>query len=105
MPYLFVMVAFAIYEKQWKQSAAWSGAFLMFAIAFASHIGQANSLYKSGDFVSSSWLALGGWSFAIASANGTSCCTHCPMRLWRSRCAWALWDLPELVMIVHDAQY
>jgi hypothetical protein len=68
VPYLFVMLAFAIHEKQWKQSAAWSGAFLLFAIAFASHIGQANSLYKPGDIVSSSWLALGGWSFAIASA-------------------------------------
>jgi hypothetical protein len=68
IPYLLVMAAFAIYEKQWKQLAAWASAVVSFAVLFSIHMGFASGLYRSGDIVSSSWLSFGGWDFAIATA-------------------------------------
>ena len=67
-PYLLVMAAFALYEKRWAQSAAWLGAVLLVAAVFIAHIHMAAGLYRPGDIVSPSWLGLGGWDFAIATA-------------------------------------
>ncbi len=68
MPYLLIMAAFALYEKRWRQCAAWLGAVLLTAVAFTVHIHMAAGLYRPGDFVSPGWLGLGGWDFAIATA-------------------------------------
>jgi hypothetical protein len=68
MPYLLVMAAFALYEKQWRQCAAWLGAVILAAVAFTVHIHMAAGLHMPGDFVSPGWLGLGGWDFAIATA-------------------------------------
>jgi len=67
-PYLFVMAAFALYERRWTQAAAWIGAALLVAAAFALHIHSAAGLHRPGDFVSPGWIGFYGWDFAIATA-------------------------------------
>jgi hypothetical protein len=68
MPYLLVMAAFAFYEKQWRQCAAWLGAILLAVAAFLAHIHAAAGLHRPGDLVSPGWMGLYGWDFAIATA-------------------------------------
>jgi hypothetical protein len=67
-PYLLVMAIFAFREKRRAEFAAWGGAALLFAAAFAIHLRIADTLYRPGDIISASWLGFGGWNFAIASA-------------------------------------
>jgi hypothetical protein len=68
LPYLLVMSLFAIREKRWAELAAWTGALMLFVAAFAAHLRMAATLYQPGDIISTSWLGLGGWNFAIATA-------------------------------------
>jgi hypothetical protein len=67
-PYLFVMAGFALLEKRWDQFAAWLGAIALVAAVFLLHLHVAAGSYRPGDIISPSWLGLGGWDFAIATA-------------------------------------
>jgi hypothetical protein len=66
-PYLFVMAAFALYQRSWSELAAWVGATLVFGFLFAVHLALASGLHRPGDLVSPGWLGLGGLPYMVAS--------------------------------------
>lgn len=68
VPYLLVMVSFALWQHRWKEAAAWLGALALFFAVFAVHLLYAGDLHRPGDLVSQGWLGLYGWDFSIATA-------------------------------------
>lgn len=68
LPYLLVMALFAFHERRWKELWSWLSAVVLFAALFALHLVLAGKYHAAGDLVSRSWVGLGGWDFALATA-------------------------------------
>jgi hypothetical protein len=68
VPYVFVMIAFALYERRWRELLGWVSSLAVFALFYAWHISQAMREFRPGDLSSQGWIGMGGWNFAIATA-------------------------------------
>jgi hypothetical protein len=66
LPFLLVMLAFAAYERRWRESLAWLGAIAVFGGLFAIHCALASAQHHAGDLTSGGWLKLGGLGFVVA---------------------------------------
>jgi hypothetical protein len=65
LPYLFVMAAFALYAKRWRELGGWAFGIAAFAAAFSVHLAMTSALHRPGDLVSAGWIGFGGWNFAL----------------------------------------
>lgn len=68
LPFLFVMAAFAVYERRWRESFAWLGAIALFCGLFAIHCALAGAQHQVGDLSSNGWLKFGGIGFVVATS-------------------------------------
>jgi hypothetical protein len=68
-PYLLAMGAFALWERRWREFAGWAGGAAVFLGLYALHLAQAQALYRPGDLISASWIALGGPRFVLETAH------------------------------------
>jgi len=68
MPYLLVMALFALIERRRGEAIAFALALAVDAAALALHAHAAIALETARDLVSPSWVALGGWAFALRTA-------------------------------------
>ena len=68
VPYLWAMAAFALYERRWRELAAWIAALVVFCALFAAHVVHASAMYRPGDRISAGWLHFGGLPFVIVTA-------------------------------------
>jgi hypothetical protein len=66
LPFLFVMAAFAAYERCFRESLVWLGAIALFCGLYAIHCGLTVPQHQPGDPLNRSWLAFGGIDFVIA---------------------------------------
>lgn len=66
LPFLFVMFAFAAYERRLRESLAWLGAIALFGGLFTVHCLLASAQHHVGDLTSSGWLKFGGIGFVVA---------------------------------------
>jgi hypothetical protein len=67
LPYLVVMGALAWWDGRRREALAWAGAVAVFAIVLAGHAHLA-TLHAPGPGRVSTWLALGGWPFVLATS-------------------------------------
>lgn len=68
LPYLWAMAAFALWDRRWRELAAWVVATLAFCGLFALHLDRAAAEHLPGDITSSGWVRLGGWAFVLETA-------------------------------------
>ena len=75
---LVLMLACAVIEKQWRESAGWAAALAVFAAFMAWHALALGRLVLPGDSPSPGWDGLGGWGFYAASMAHSSLLTLLP---------------------------
>jgi hypothetical protein len=68
LPFIWVMLAFAIYERRWREATAWVTGMMVFLVLFAIHLYVASGLSRPGDIISSGWFYVGGWNFVVETA-------------------------------------
>jgi hypothetical protein len=64
-PYVAVMATLAVYERRWREAAAWIAAISLFAIAIGFHAAYASAAANAADHVSQGWNYRGGWRFYL----------------------------------------
>ena len=64
--YLLVMFAFSVFERRWREAAAWAAGAAIFGAALGAHIYFAAQQRAPGDMASNGWLRFGGWPFILA---------------------------------------
>lgn len=62
LPYLLLMATMALYRRNWRELAAWSGVILVFALLIAWHAAQVSQVILPTDPPSPGWTSLGGYS-------------------------------------------
>ena len=67
-PYLVVMAATALLGRRWREAAAWTSAFAVFAAALALHAHLVDALVLPSDHAGAGWLKLSGWPFVLHAA-------------------------------------
>jgi hypothetical protein len=68
LPFVLLMGAFALFRRDWRETAAWGFLVLAFLIGLAAHLVEVNQLISDADPASPSWLVsrgLGGWTSNI----------------------------------------
>jgi len=69
MPYVAVAAGLALWQRQWRETAAWGTGLAAFAVCYGWHLVHVAGLIGPGDAShSESWLQLGGMGFLIAAA-------------------------------------
>jgi hypothetical protein len=68
MPYLAAMALLALWEKRWREAAAFASALAVVAGALAVHASHLQTLAAPDDLPTSGWLAFGGWPFVLSTA-------------------------------------
>jgi hypothetical protein len=68
LPYLAAMGAMALWERRWRELAAWAGAGAVFLVLFAIHLHAAAALHQRLDATSPGWLGMGGIPHVLALA-------------------------------------
>jgi hypothetical protein len=78
LPFIWAMAAFAIWERRWREVAAWTLAMVVFLALYAVHYHIAAGLSHPGDLVSSGWFYGGGWDFVVDTAKLNQVLFFCP---------------------------
>jgi hypothetical protein len=68
LPYLAAMGALALWERRWRELAAWVAACAVFLVLFAIHLHVAAGLHQPGDATSPGWLGMGGTPYVLGLA-------------------------------------
>jgi hypothetical protein len=68
LPYLAAMGALALWERRWRELAAWAAACAVFLVLFAIHLHAAAGAPQPGDATSPGWLGLGGVPYVLGLA-------------------------------------
>ncbi len=66
LPYLCLMAAFALRERNRGEAAAWAAAVLIFLVAYAGHAAALSAHVNAGDPASPGWASAGGWPFVLS---------------------------------------
>jgi hypothetical protein len=61
LPFIFLMAAFALVERRWKESAAWVAVIGSFILVMALHAHQVGLVTSIADPASPGWASSGGW--------------------------------------------
>ncbi|TIX51052.1 hypothetical protein [Alteraurantiacibacter aquimixticola] len=72
LPFVLLMGAFALFRRDWRELAAWTGLVLVFAVVWAAHLAQVDALISEADPRSPAWLVLrglGGWTLNITESS------------------------------------
>lgn len=73
LPFVLLMAAMALWRRDWKEGAAWSGLVLAFGVSLAWHLGQVAQQVLPSDPMGPAWLelrGLSGWlSTVVLSSN------------------------------------
>ncbi len=64
-PFLLVMGMVALFERRWRESAAWGTAILIFAIVMLVHAHALAAYVRPEDLASSGWVRFGGWPYVL----------------------------------------
>lgn len=62
LPFVLLMAAMALWRRNWREVAAWSGLAVLFLVLLRVHIGSIEIHVTSADRISPSWIALRGLS-------------------------------------------
>jgi hypothetical protein len=69
---MVVMLAMALFERRWKESAVWIVAIILFAGVMALHIHEVQQVVRTNDMISPGWHGLGGWPLVVSAATAMS---------------------------------
>ena len=64
-PFLLVMGMVALYERRWREAAAWGGAVLIFAVVMLAHAHALAAYVRPDDLTSNGWVRFGGWPYVL----------------------------------------
>ena len=79
-PFVAIMAAMAWQESRKKEAMAWAGAILVFGVVWLWHASYVLPLMPA-DGMSKSWLVMGGWGFALSTAQANPFLLLLPARL------------------------
>ena len=72
LPFVLLMAAFALFEKRWKELAAWAILLALFAATMWFHAANVAAVVRESDPASPGWLTIGGWQGFLRSMRMTS---------------------------------
>ncbi len=72
LPFVLLMAAFAVFERRWREVAAWSALIALFSVVLFYHANIVNSLFMADDISSPGWLRLGGLQAMVGAMAKTS---------------------------------
>jgi hypothetical protein len=78
LPFLFVMAAFAVLERQYREAAGWASGIVVFCGVFALHLWLASRQHLPGDLTSPGWVQFSGLPFIIATARDNALLLSAP---------------------------
>ncbi|NBC35757.1 hypothetical protein GTZ99_04205 [Novosphingobium sp. FSY-8] len=62
LPFILLSLAFALWERRWREAAAWSALIACFGVYLVWHIAQVEAVLRPGDIASPGWHAMQGFS-------------------------------------------
>jgi hypothetical protein len=65
LPYLLIMLAFALREKRMQEAQAWLAGLVAFAIYLGIHASFVSGVAEESALTGSRWLQMGGWKFLL----------------------------------------
>ena len=68
LPYMLVMVVFAVAGRRRAEALGWAAALILLAVALTIHFTLAARQIRPGDGFSPGWVRFGGWPFAVLAA-------------------------------------
>jgi hypothetical protein len=89
LPFLLLMTAFAVWQRQWPQVGAWLAGIACFAVALALHAQAVAAVAVAADLASPGWANFSGWPFFVLAMHGAT-----PLRMLPE------WTSPLLVPLV-----
>ncbi len=81
LPFVLLALAFAIYDKRWREVAGWAGLLWLFVGAMALHAHAVELQVRPGDIVSAGWTAAQGYSAFLKAVIFTSVLQGLPLGL------------------------
>ena len=70
--FVLLMAAFALFERRWRELAAWSALVVAFAAAMVLHMQEVAAVVTAADPLSPAWVQFGGLQAALNFAHHTS---------------------------------
>jgi hypothetical protein len=80
LPFVLLVLAFAIVERRWREASAWLGLIVAWAVLMAWHARRVASLWHPGDQVSQGWIAIQGFSGFLNAQVHTSALVLLPLQ-------------------------
>jgi hypothetical protein len=65
LPFVLLMAAFALWQRQWLEMVSWGVVVTIFAVAIAAHADHVAAVTTLNDLVSEGWSNFGGWPFFV----------------------------------------
>ncbi len=65
LPFVLLMGAFALWRRQWLETAGWTAVVAIFAATMVLHADQVAAVINASDLASSGWNSFGGWPFFV----------------------------------------
>lgn len=72
LPFIMLMAAFSLFERQWRDLTAWVIVLILFAIVMLAHAHNVAVVVKPDDLSSPGWVEVGGWHRFLAAMRLTS---------------------------------
>lgn len=72
LPCILLMTAFALFERRWREFAAWVMLIVLFGIVMFAHASHVAMVVQPGDLSSQGWMNIGGWQGYLRSMRLTS---------------------------------
>ncbi|MBC2666930.1 hypothetical protein H7F51_15535 [Novosphingobium flavum] len=115
LPFVFLMLAYALWHRRWREAAAWTALVVLFLAAMAVHLHFAQAQVRADDPVSPPWLVLGGLNALVYKVANSTFLSLLPV--WITGPAvvlclfgWTAWksplgDFAALLMLGYSAAF
>jgi hypothetical protein len=99
LPFALLMGAFAVWHRQWRETAAWAAVAGLFAVCLAVHANYVLAATIPADLPSPGWTNLAGWPFFVLAMHGSTGLRILPEWLATifvplTMLGWASWRTP-----------
>jgi hypothetical protein len=72
LPFILLMAAFAVWQRDWRQVTAWLAAVVAFAGCLMLHASNVAGVVTATDMASPGWTNLSGWPFFVLAMHGAT---------------------------------
>ncbi|OJY62004.1 MAG: hypothetical protein BGP16_15905 [Sphingobium sp. 66-54] len=79
LPFVLLMGSAALWQRRWREAAAWAATVALFAVALALHAQAVATVVLAGDPASPGWVEPGGWARVLSALREASLLGYLPV--------------------------